>query len=187
MVKCLRCNYEWLPRVERPSNCPKCKIKNWDVIESSPSRIKTGRHGCTHHPMYHIWNSMMRRCLQPHHHAYKDYGGRGITVDLEWHDPNQFIADMGNTYRGGLTLDRIDNDKGYCKDNCRWSDRVIQANNKRGNKKITICGETKNLAEWLRQYGIKKPTYQKRRRKGWGVIESIITPIDQRYSRPFVR
>lgn len=178
MLECLRCGYKWNPRVTRPVECPSCKIKNWDVFESSRDRVNTGRHGCTHHPLYHVWNSMVRRCTQHHHHAYNDYGGRGIEIAAEWMDVRKFIEDMYPSFTQGMTLDRIDNNKGYNKDNCRWAEQITQMNNQRGNLKIEIFGETKNLAQWLKQYGIQKPTYQGRRRRGWGIIESIITPVD---------
>lgn len=184
MAKCLRCGREWKPKVACPKECPSCHIKNWNVPESSPYRLKTGHHGCTHHPLYHVWNSMMRRCTQPHHHAYADYGGRGITVSNEWMDIRAFIKDMYPGYIKGMTLDRIDNNKGYSKYNCRWANISTQHNNMRSNSRIELFGETKNLMQWLKHYKIKKPTYQGRRRRGWRLIEAIITPVGEVYSHP---
>lgn len=77
------------------------------------------------------WSGMKQRCLNPHHPQYKDYGGRGIRVCKRWlNDYEAFLEDMGER-PPGMTLDRVDNDRGYFKDNCKWSTRKEQANNRR--------------------------------------------------------
>lgn len=87
---------------------------------------------------FHVWCSMHQRCLNPKHHAYKNYGGRGITIDSKWLDPEygfeNFKADMWNTYEIGLTLDRINNElliDGYSKANCKWVTWKKNQNNRR--------------------------------------------------------
>lgn len=83
---------------------------------------------------YFAWKSMIDRCTNPENSAYSFYGGRGISVDPEWVDyPNGFLkfkADMGERPEG-YTLDRIDVNKGYSKDNCRWATMSVQNHNKR--------------------------------------------------------
>ena len=94
-------------------------------------------HGVTKHRLYYIWFGLVDRCTNPNHNRYKDYGGRGITVCEEWLDVKNFIEDMYPSYMEGFTLDRIDNDKGYSPDNCRWADATTQAINKRIKKTNT--------------------------------------------------
>ena len=79
---------------------------------------------------YQVWKSMWARCKQKNNKDYKYYGARGITICDHWLNWRNFIEDMGQP-PAGLTLDRIDNDKGYFKENCRWATRSQQNANKR--------------------------------------------------------
>lgn len=82
---------------------------------------------------------MVHRCTNPKNKKYKDYGGRGISVCEEWLDIKNFIAWADETYPNieGYTLDRIDNNKGYSPENCRWVDKTTQSVNQRINKRNT--------------------------------------------------
>ena len=79
---------------------------------------------------YRSWRAMKGRCLNPNDPAYKRYGGRGISIDPLWLSFETFLADMGARPEG-TTLDRIDNDKGYSPDNCRWATNAQQNRNRR--------------------------------------------------------
>ena len=117
-------------------------------------------HGVTKHRLYYIWFGLVDRCTNPNHNRYKDYGGRGITVCEEWLDVKNFIEDMYPSYMEGLSLDRIDNDKGYSLDNCRWADASTQAINRRIQKNNTsgFVGVSyhNGKARWVAQIMVNK-------------------------------
>ena len=119
-------------------------------------------HGVTKHRLYYIWFGLVDRCTNPNHNRYKDYGGRGITVCEEWLDVKNFIEDMYPSYMEGLSLDRIDNDKGYSLDNCRWADRTTQAINRRIQKNNTsgFVGVSyhNGKARWAASVGVNYKT-----------------------------
>lgn len=88
------------------------------------------RHGMSKSRTYYSWASMMSRCYNEKVKDFKNWGGRGIRVDERWHLFDNFYADMGEK-PDGLSLDRIDNEKGYGPGNCRWATRLMQQQNRR--------------------------------------------------------
>lgn len=108
-------------------------------------RLKT--HGATKSRLYRIWCTMKARCKSD---QYEFYHGRGITVCDEWLNSFQAFYDwaIGNGYKDDLSIDRIDNNKGYHPQNCRWATAKEQANNTRKNIRIEFDGYVHTLAEW---------------------------------------
>jgi hypothetical protein len=110
-----------------------------------------------------------RRCHNPRDKNYADYGGRGITVCVQWRKPDgfeRFLAHIGPKPAGGGTLDRIDNARGYEPGNVRWASWVEQANNRRSSRHITWQGETRTAAEWGRELGLRRQDVIKRANRG---------------------
>jgi hypothetical protein len=128
--------------------------------------------------IYRIWASLKKRIQNENNKNYKDYGGRGITICEEWESNFQAFNEwaISNGYTDNLTIDRIDNDKGYSPDNCRWITRKKQCNNKRNNSYITFRGSTKTLSEWAEEYGIQSSTILMRLRRGWSIEKALTTP-----------
>lgn len=120
--------------------------------------LKTGKkkiHGLSHTRFYHIFTCIIQRCTNKNHEAYNRYGGRGIKC--LWKDFVEFKRDMFESYtkhckefgEKQTSIDRIDNDGNYCKENCRWATHKEQANN----TKATI--KNKKLLEISKKYNIK--------------------------------
>lgn len=131
-------------------------------------------HGEKHTRLYSTWIKMRGRCNNPNDSHYYLYGGRGIDVCEEWNCSYEAFRDWAknNGYDENLTcnecsIDRIDNNKGYYPENCRWVDRKTQANNKRNNARITFNGVEKTATEWGRELGISPKTVQLRFRRGY--------------------
>lgn len=93
---------------------------------------RNARHGMSGTPEYYAWKSMKERCLDPSHHAYRNYGGRGVTVCASWQNSfSAFLAEVGMQPIGRYSLDRINNELGYEPGNVRWADSRTQNRNRR--------------------------------------------------------
>lgn len=124
---------------------------------------------------YCAWGSLRQRCGNVANQDYPSYGGRGITVDPRWQVFENFLADMGEP-PVGMSLDRIDNDGPYSKDNCRWEVKEHQMRNRRNCRRLTYNGETKTMAQWARQLGIGHSALLARVDRGWSIERALGTP-----------
>jgi hypothetical protein len=134
-------------------------------------------HGATHTPEFKIWSGMLDRTTNPRGKAYARYGARGIGVSDQWRSFSTFIADMGLRPSAEHSLDRINNDASYSRENCRWATRLEQARNRNGNHRLDFHGENLTLVEWTARLGFTKNVLISRLRLGWTVERTLTTPL----------
>lgn len=137
------------------------------------------KHGLSDHPLHNIWTKIKTRCYNPHDTAYKYYGERGISMCDTWKDDfyEFYTWAVNNGYKQGLSIDRIDNNQGYSPENCRWATKKTQANNRRSNRIIYVCGKKYTLQELADKYKIKRATLSKRIEMGWSLNKALNTPV----------
>lgn len=149
--------------------------------------IKGKRGGRTHatHRMsktriFSVWNGMTQRTTNPKHKSWCYYGGRGITVCHEWLNFEVFYDwALSNGYEDNLSINRIDNDKGYSPDNCNFVTRKEQMNNQQKTIYLTCNEITQCLSKWSNETGINADTIRSRINAGWSDNEALNTPVMQ--------
>lgn len=165
------CECECGNRIERPwhwlnsGRYKSCGCRREELINAS--KIKHG-HCIGRKPSktYMIWRQMLSRCDNPKNKRYADYGGRGIWVSPQWRSFENFLDDMGEAPEG-LSIDRIDNDSGYCKDNCRWATKPVQRRNARNTTFVLADGERLCLSDACARAGVDSASvYRTARRDG---------------------
>lgn len=131
-------------------------------------------HGQWGTPTYGSWAAMNRRCR-----AEPRYLARGITVCSRWSVFANFLADMGER-PDGKSLDRIDNEKGYSPENCRWATARQQNRNTTRNRRVTFEGRTLCVTEWAAELGMPPKTLALRFARGWSPERALTTPVGYR-------
>ena len=116
---------------------------------------------------YNTWKKMKARLRNPHREVYAR-----IDMDPRWESYDEFYADMGDRPEGH-SIDRIDNDRGYWPDNCRWATPKQQQSNLKNNLWLEYGGERLILSEWARKVGKNMTTLLYRYRKGWSPEEVL--------------
>ena len=133
--------------------------------------------------LYVIWTDMLDRCRNPNSPAWRNYGGRGISVCDEWKADYAAFRSwaLRSGYGDGLSIDRIDNGKGYEPANCRWVPRSEQSRNRRTNILITIGGVTKLKTDWARGCGLADSGgIEQRLKRGWPLEKACTFPAKPR-------
>lgn len=141
-------------------------------LRRSPKRQM---HGLSKSPEHMAWRNMRYRCNNPSHFAYFRYGARGIRVCQEWENFMTFFRDMGHR-PPGMSLERLDNNRGYSKENCVWASREEQNNNKSTNRFIYLYGERFTIGQLARKFSLNKTTLKDRLNAGWDVRDALLRP-----------
>ena len=194
------------PLVERVTGCARqrlrCRCDCGSTRDVMKSRRRSGKsrscgclqktlvgnrartHGDSNSPEYRSWRSMLTRCLNPRHHNYHNYGGRGITVCDRWRKSfAAFLEDVGPRPSRSHTLDRFpDNNGNYEPDNVRWATPVEQHRNTRTNRMITFRGETLCVSEWAGRVGHTVGRLFARLSNGWSVERALTEPVNENKS-----
>lgn len=134
------------------------------------------KHNLSRSRIYRIYNKMKRRCYSVKDERYISYGGRGIKVCDEWlNDKKKFFEwAINNGYKDTLTIDRIDNNKGYCPENCRWITNKDQQRNKTNNIIITYKSYSKCYSEWAELLKVDRSGFRK------GFLRNGITYLERK-------
>lgn len=174
----------------------KCECGNYSLVRTSDLKNNNSQscgclkkelckkqhttHGMINTRTYHIWEGIKTRCKNSKFIYFKYYGGRGIRYCKRWENFKNFFEDMGECPLD-KQIDRIDNNKGYFKENCRWVTSQENNRNKRNNTLITYNSETKCLTEWAEKIKINPRTLSDRINKlNWTIKEAIEIPVGSR-------
>lgn len=156
------------------------EIKSCGCMKKELSGEKNRKHGMRKTRLYRIWQGIIQRTTNKNNSEYCDYGGRGIEVCTEWRSDFESFKKWSyeNGYSDNLTIDRIENEKGYSPENCRWITQKNNCRNKRNNHCLTYKGETKTIAEWAEITGIEKATLRNRIVKmKWSAEKALTTKV----------
>lgn len=136
----------------------------------------------TRHPVeYQAWRDMKKRCLKKADPSYKNYGARGITVCASWLNFESFYLDMGPRPSPAHSLDRVDNNGGYCPANCRWATHKVQCNNLRKNKFFEVNGIKDSLAGWAQRLNTTRNALSVRiYNLKWPIEKALTTPVKRK-------
>lgn len=142
------------------------------------------KHGMSNSRTYNAWAGIISRCTNSNDTAYKYYGGNNppINVCNRWNSKKSgsfknFLEDMGKCPSKAYSIDRIDNNLGYYKENCRWATSKQQHRNMNSNRFYSFNGKTQILNDWAKEYSIRRQTLSYRLNKGVSIEEALTTPV----------
>jgi len=153
------------------SNCTSCGCK---ITKNTSPEYR----GSTFKPEYKVWNNLLTRCNNPKANNYHRYGGRGIKVDKNWYKFSEFYKDMGDRPSKNHSIERINNDGDYCKENCKWATKEEQVRNRSTNIIVTYNGENKILKDLARENNMDFQKLQRRLLKGMSIDRAIRNDIN---------
>lgn len=144
-------------------------------------KLRAQKHGMCKSPEYNVWHGMHTRCGNSQAISYATYGARGITVCPEWKSFERFFADMGKRPTPEHSIERLDNNSGYTKENCVWATREVQAKNKQNTVRWLYQGNLKTVCEWANVMGILPRTLRSRvSLLGWSIEDALTIPTRKR-------
>lgn len=148
-------------------------LKNGRVVSCGCwNREKSTKHGMEGTRVYNTWASMLTRCRNPDNVWFHRYGGRGITVSESWLDFKNFYADMGDKPEKA-SIERIDNDGPYCKENCRWATHTEQMRNRQKTTKVEYDGKLISVTELAEMHNLRAKTVAARLKSGMSVEDAL--------------
>lgn len=159
-------------------------IKSCGCYGQDLARTRATKHSRHGSPEYRSWQAMLTRCTNEKGQDYKDYGGRGIRVCERWQDFSAFLEDMGERPSLKHTLDRVDVDDHYYKENCRWASPEEQQLNKRGTIFVEYQGQRVPLRTLATSLGVPYHLLHGRLKRGWSLDRTITEPLNKRFSHP---
>lgn len=169
--------------IVRSSSLRSGHTKSCGCLQKEISIQYNTRHGHTKRgkqsKSYKAWYHIIQRCTNPNDNNYNNYGDRGIKVYKKWLKFENFLEDMGEAPKG-LQIDRINNNKGYYKENCRWATPKQNSRNKRDNRLILYGGKIQCISAWAEELNISSGTLSSRLNRGWSVRRAFITPIKRK-------
>lgn len=178
-------------------NTKECNIcstpfKPWRPTQEACSKSCSYRkHGMTNTRFYKVWASIKRRCNNPRQENYHLYGGRGI--ESVWDTFESFKEDMYESYLAHIeehgekdtTIERIDVDGNYCKENCRWATLSEQARNRRTTRRFEVGGVSKSMSDLAEEYSLTYDQLKLRMKRGWTIEKALSTPrLVNQYGAP---
>lgn len=176
MCKC-DCGTE---KTVRGSDLKNGSTKSCGCLRNETTKKRSTKHGHSARikvsKIYVVWCNIIQRCTNANNTSYHNYGGRGITICNRWKKFENFLEDVGEPPTNKHTLDRIDNNKRYCKSNCRWATRKQQQRNTRRNHMITFNNKTQCLTAWAEEMNIDRNTLSYRLKRGWSIERALIAP-----------
>lgn len=155
------------------------ETRSCGCFHSDQLRNASTTHGMTRTPTYRSWQAMRQRCNYKGSIGYETYGGRGIKVCKEWDSFEVFLSDMGER-PDGKTLDRVDPNGDYCKNNCRWISRKEQNRNRRDNRCFEFQGALRTIPEIAEMVGLKEATLRRRLVIVGEQIDFAVRPVSKR-------